>query len=31
MISDIKKLVLETFNPNIVRQTNEIPTPNLMK
>ena len=31
MIGDIKKLVLETFNPNIVRQTNEIPTPNLMK
>lgn len=31
MIDYIKKFVLETFNPNIVRQTNEIPTPNLMK
>ena len=31
MVGDIKKLVLETFNPNIVRQTNEIPTPNLVR
>lgn len=31
MIYDIKKLVLDEFNPNIVRQTNEIPTPNLIK
>lgn len=31
MIGTIKKLVLETFNPQIVRQTNEIPNPNLVK
>lgn len=31
MIGSIKKLVLETFNPQIVRQTNEIPNPNLVK
>ena len=31
MIGYIKKLVLETFNPQIVRQTNEIPNPNLVK
>jgi len=31
MINGIKKMVLETFNPNVVRQTNEIPTPNLVK
>lgn len=31
MINSIKKLVLETFNPQVNRQTNEIPTPNLVK
>lgn len=31
MVLDIKKLVLESFNPNVVRETEEIPTPNLMK
>lgn len=31
MVGSIKKLVLETFNPQIVRQTNEIPNPNLVK
>lgn len=31
MISGIKKIVLETFNPQIVRQTNEVPVPNLVK
>lgn len=31
MIGDIKKLVLETFNPNVIRETNEIPTPNLVR
>lgn len=31
MINNIKKLVLETFNPEVVRETNEIPTPNLVK
>lgn len=31
MINAIKKIVLETFNPQVVRQTNEIPTPNLVK
>lgn len=31
MIGSIKKLVLETFNPQVIRQTNEIPTPNLVK
>jgi len=31
MISGVKKIVLETFNPQVVRQTNEIPTPNLVK
>ena len=31
MIGDIKKLVLETFNPEVVRETNEIPTPNLVR
>lgn len=31
MIYDIKKLVLDEFNPDVVRQTNEIPTPNLIK
>ena len=31
MIGDIKKLVLETFNPQVVRETNEIPTPNLVR
>lgn len=31
MINTVKKLFFETFNPNIVRQTNEIPIPNLVK
>lgn len=31
MISNIKKLVLETFNPQIVRQTGEITSQNLAK
>lgn len=31
MIGDLKKLVLETFNAQVVRQTNEVPTPNLVK
>ena len=31
MIYDLKKLVLDEMNPQIVRQTNEIPTPNLIK
>lgn len=31
MIGVVKKLVLETFNAQVVRQTNEIPTPNLVK
>lgn len=31
MVSAVKKIVLETFNPQVVRQTNEIPTPNLVK
>lgn len=31
MIYDIKKLVLDEMNPQVVRQTNEVPNPNLMK
>lgn len=31
MIGNVKKLVMETFNPNIVRQTDEVPNPNLVK
>lgn len=31
MIYDIKKLTLDEFNPQVIRQTNEIPNPNLMK
>lgn len=31
MIYEIKKLVLDEFNPQVIRQTNEIPNPNLMK
>lgn len=31
MISGIKKIVLETFNPQVIRQTNEVPVPNLVK
>lgn len=31
MVLDIKKLVLESFNPNIIRETEEIPNPNLVK
>lgn len=31
MINNIKKLVLETFNPEVIRETNEVPTNNLVK
>lgn len=31
MIYDIKKLVLDEFNSQVIRETNEVPTPNLMK
>lgn len=31
MISDIKKVILETWNTNIVRDTNEIPSSNVVK
>ena len=31
MIYDLKKLVLDEMNPQVVRQTNEVPTPNLIK
>ena len=31
LVNSVKKLVLETFNPQVVRDTNEIPTPNLVK
>lgn len=31
LVNSVKKLVLETFNPQVVRDTNEIPTPNLLK
>ena len=31
LVNAVKKLVLETFNPQVVRDTNEIPTPNLLK
>lgn len=31
MISDIKKLVLETWNLNIIRDTNEVPSSNIVK
>lgn len=31
MISGIKQLVLATFNPNVVRETNEIPNVNLVR
>lgn len=31
MIGTVKKLFFETFNPNVVRQTNEVPNPNLVK
>lgn len=31
MVNGVKKLTLETFNPQVYRQTNEIPTPNLVK
>lgn len=30
-VNSIKKLTLETFNPQIIRDTSEIPTPNLVK
>ena len=31
LVNAVKKLTLETFNPQVVRDTNEIPTPNLLK
>lgn len=31
MIYDLKRLVLDEMNPQVVRQTNEVPTPNLIK
>lgn len=31
LVNSVKKLVLETFNNQIIRDTNEIPTPNLVK
>lgn len=31
MINSIKKLVLETWNPDVIRETNEVPTGNLIK
>lgn len=31
MVNSVKLLTLQTFNPQVVRQTNEIPTPNLVK
>lgn len=31
MINNIKKLVLETWNPEVIRETNETPTQNLVK
>ena len=31
MINNIKKLVIETWNPEVIRETNEIPTQNLVK
>lgn len=31
MIGAVKKIILETFNPQVVRETNQIPNPNLVK
>lgn len=31
MISDIKKVILETWNANVIRDTNEIPSSNVVK
>lgn len=31
MIDAVKKIILETFNPQVVRETNQIPNPNLVK
>lgn len=31
MVNGVKKLVLETFNAEVIRETNEIPTTNLVK
>lgn len=31
MISSIKKIILETWNPEVIRETNEIPVGNLIK
>ena len=31
MVNQLKSIVLNVFNPQVVRQTNEIPTPNIVK
>ena len=31
MVNSVKKLTLETFNAEVKRETNEVPTPNLVK
>ena len=31
LVNAVKKLTLETFNPQVIRDTNEIPNPNLLK
>ena len=31
MVNNIKKLVIETWNPEVIRETNEVPTQNLVK
>ena len=31
LVNSVKKLVLETFNAQVIRDTNEIPNPNLVK
>ena len=31
LVNAVKKLTLDTFNPQVIRDTNEIPNPNLLK
>ena len=31
LVNAVKKLTLETFNPEVIRETNEIPPQNLVK
>ena len=31
MISTVKKIILETWNPNVIRDTNEVPSINIVK